>query len=98
MNASFRPAIRKFICGPGQGNLADLDMCEDECNVPEEGELRVAIPCFTCPDVHEFGKLESAKTTCVRMSAMFLRKVSEDTMFDLSTCTQTYGTPEVRYA
>ncbi len=61
-------------------------------------ELRVAIPCFTCPDVHEFGKLESAKTTCVRMSAMFLRKVSEDTMFDLSTCTQTYGTPEVRYA
>ncbi|KAL0044872.1 hypothetical protein WJX82_000746 [Trebouxia sp. C0006] len=38
MNASFRPAIRKFICGPGQGNLADLDMCEDECNVPEEGQ------------------------------------------------------------
>lgn len=38
MNSSFRPAIRKFICGPGQGNLADLDMCEDECNVPEEGQ------------------------------------------------------------
>lgn len=38
MNASFRPAIKKFICGPGQGGLADLDMCEDECNVAEEGE------------------------------------------------------------
>ena len=38
MNASFRPAIKKFICGPGQGGLADLDMCEEECNVPEEGE------------------------------------------------------------
>ena len=38
MNAGFRPAIKKFICGPGQGGLADLDMCEDECNIAEEGE------------------------------------------------------------
>ena len=30
--------MRKYICGPGQGNLADLDMCEEECNVPEEGQ------------------------------------------------------------
>lgn len=38
MNSSLRPAMRKYICGPGQGNLADLDMCEEECNVPEEGQ------------------------------------------------------------
>lgn len=38
MNFSLRPAMKKYICGPGQGNLADLDMCEEECNVPEEGE------------------------------------------------------------
>lgn len=31
--------MRKYICGPGQGNLADLDMCEEECNVSEEGQL-----------------------------------------------------------
>lgn len=30
--------MKKYICGPGQGNLADLDMCEEECNVPEEGQ------------------------------------------------------------
>lgn len=38
MNFSLRPAMKKYICGPGQGNLADLDMCEEECNVPEEGQ------------------------------------------------------------
>lgn len=38
MNFSLRPAMRKYICGPGQGNLADLDMCDEECKVPEEGQ------------------------------------------------------------
>jgi fission process protein 1 len=36
MNASLRPAMKKYICGPGQGSLADLTMCTDECKVPEE--------------------------------------------------------------
>jgi len=32
MNASLRPAMRKYICGPGQGDLAQLDTCaEEEC-------------------------------------------------------------------
>jgi len=48
---------------------------------------------LTCPDVHKHEIPKSAKTTCVRMSAMFLRKVSCDTLFDLSTCTQIYGKP-----
>ena len=38
MNFSLRPAMKKYICGPGQGDLADLDMCEEECNVSEEGQ------------------------------------------------------------
>ncbi|BDA50051.1 probable mitochondrial fission process protein 1 [Coccomyxa sp. Obi] len=32
MNLTLRPAMRKYICGPGQGGLADLDMCID-CQV-----------------------------------------------------------------
>ena len=40
MNFSLRPAMKKYICGPGQGNLADLDMCEEECNVSEEGQCQ----------------------------------------------------------
>ena len=44
-------------------------------------ELRVVIPFLTCPDVCKYRKPESAKTMCVRMSAMFLRKVSEDNNF-----------------
>jgi fission process protein 1 len=32
MNFTLRPAMRKYICGPGQGDLAQLDMCaEEEC-------------------------------------------------------------------
>lgn len=32
MNVSLRPAMRKYVCGPGQGALAQLDMCaEEEC-------------------------------------------------------------------
>ena len=31
--------MRKYICGPGQGNLADLDMCDEECKVSEEGTI-----------------------------------------------------------
>lgn len=37
MNFGFRPAVRSYICGPGQGNLADLNMCDEECNVADEG-------------------------------------------------------------
>jgi fission process protein 1 len=32
MNVTLRPAMRKYICGPGQGCLADLEMCSD-CKV-----------------------------------------------------------------
>ncbi len=32
MNLTLRPAMRKYVCGPGQGALADLDMCID-CQV-----------------------------------------------------------------
>ena len=27
LNATMRPAVRKYVCGPGQGALADLEMC-----------------------------------------------------------------------
>ena len=35
MNLTLRPAMRKYVCGPGQGGLADLQMCDDECAVDE---------------------------------------------------------------
>ena len=35
LNLSMRPAMRKYICGQGQGALADLAICDDECKVPE---------------------------------------------------------------
>lgn len=35
MNITLRPAMRKYICGPGQGCLADLEMCND-CQLPSE--------------------------------------------------------------
>ena len=38
--------MKKYICGPGQGGLADLDMCEDECKVPEEGMPSVKTLCL----------------------------------------------------
>ena len=31
MNVSMRPAIRKFVCGAGQGNLASLEICDENC-------------------------------------------------------------------
>ncbi|KAK9822783.1 hypothetical protein WJX74_008577 [Apatococcus lobatus] len=36
MNASMRPAVRKFVCGAGQGSLATLDICDENC-IPREG-------------------------------------------------------------
>lgn len=27
LNATMRPAMRQYVCGPGQGCLADLEMC-----------------------------------------------------------------------
>jgi fission process protein 1 len=35
LNATMRPAMRKYVCGPGQGALADLDMCAD-CKLAAE--------------------------------------------------------------
>ena len=35
LNVTMRPAMRKFICGAGQGALADLEICE-ACQVPQE--------------------------------------------------------------
>ena len=35
LNLSMRPAMRKYICGQGQGAQADLAICDDECKVPE---------------------------------------------------------------
>lgn len=32
MNLTLRPAMRKYVCGPGQGSLADLQMCKEECD------------------------------------------------------------------
>lgn len=32
MNLTLRPAMRKYVCGPGQGTLADLQMCKEECD------------------------------------------------------------------
>ncbi|CAK0786675.1 hypothetical protein CVIRNUC_009889 [Coccomyxa viridis] len=34
MNMTLRPNMRTFVCGPGQGCLADLEMCKD-CKVAE---------------------------------------------------------------
>lgn len=35
MNVTLRPAMRRYVCGSGQGSLADLQMCSEEC-VPAE--------------------------------------------------------------
>ena len=35
LNVTMRPAMRKFICGAGQGALADLEICE-ACQLPQE--------------------------------------------------------------
>lgn len=37
LNATLRPAMRRYVCGPGQGCLADLEMCT-ECKVAAAGE------------------------------------------------------------
>jgi hypothetical protein len=31
LNVTLRPALRSYVCGPGQGALADLALCS-ECN------------------------------------------------------------------
>ena len=35
LNVTMRPAVRKFICGAGQGALADLEICE-ACQLQQE--------------------------------------------------------------
>ncbi len=39
MNVSLRPAVKKFLCGPGQGSLAGLALCADcedkECAIED---------------------------------------------------------------
>ena len=36
MNATLRPAMRKYVCGSGQGSLAELQMCNSEdCSPPD---------------------------------------------------------------
>ena len=35
LNVTMRPAMRKFICGAGQGALADLEICE-ACQLPQQ--------------------------------------------------------------
>ncbi len=34
MNLTLRPSMRKFLCGAGQGCLANLEMCQ-ECKASE---------------------------------------------------------------
>ena len=36
MNLTLRPAMRNYVCGPGQGSLADLQMCDEECDVSDK--------------------------------------------------------------
>ncbi|KAK9796970.1 hypothetical protein WJX73_002036 [Symbiochloris irregularis] len=36
MNRSLRPAMRNYVCGNGRGNLANLQMCNEECDVSNE--------------------------------------------------------------
>lgn len=33
MNRTLRPAMRGHICSSGQGRLAGLQMCDEECDV-----------------------------------------------------------------
>ena len=36
MNVTLRPAMRKYVCGAGQGALAELQMCNsEECTPPD---------------------------------------------------------------
>ena len=36
MNETLRPAMRRFICGSGQGALAELQVCSEECAPPDD--------------------------------------------------------------
>lgn len=39
MNLSLRPAMRKYVCGQGQGSLAGLEICgSDDCIPVEAGK------------------------------------------------------------
>lgn len=38
MNFSLRPTMKRYICGPGQGSLAELNMCNEECDVSNKGK------------------------------------------------------------
>ena len=40
LNFSLRPAMRKYVCGPGQGSLAELEVCgSEECVPVEAGQI-----------------------------------------------------------
>ena len=45
MNVSLRPALRRYVCGPGQGSLAELKVCDSEECVPvEAGKQPLSLP------------------------------------------------------